>query len=121
MTSFIRISDIPHGEMRLLPIIGLRQQIQEDRNRSQPAALSEFVTDWQLPNNPVPSALAPFHGDSGPVEGGGFGDDDDFRDDHFDWRMDEGRGDEDENFEDEESHQEDDDLDALHRDIGGEG
>ena len=36
MTSFIRIVDIPPDELHLLPIIGLRQQIREDRNRLSP-------------------------------------------------------------------------------------
>ena len=33
MTLFIRIADIPPDELHLLPIIALRQQIREDRNR----------------------------------------------------------------------------------------
>jgi hypothetical protein len=36
MISFIRIVDIPPDELHLLPIIGLRQQIREDRNRLSP-------------------------------------------------------------------------------------
>ena len=74
----IRISDIPQDELYLLPIVGLRQQIEEDRNRTAPVdgpteqpmrsttrpdklpntmrraaghkamAGAAFVTDWQL-------------------------------------------------------------------------
>ncbi len=36
MASFIRIADIPPDELHLLPIIALRQQIREDRNRPRP-------------------------------------------------------------------------------------
>lgn|SRR5262245_58035418 len=45
--TFIRISDVPPDELYLLPIVGLWQQIEEDRNRpGMPGA--DFVTDWQL-------------------------------------------------------------------------
>jgi hypothetical protein len=103
MTSFLRISDIPPHELHLLPIIGLRQQIREDRNRPSPpndrtdpgeaesssrgqtfhadvlaaemsAATGEtFVTDWQLQDEPRPNSRLPFNGEDS--------DDDEDRDD----------------------------------------
>jgi hypothetical protein len=36
MTSFQRISDISPDELHLLTILGLRQQIREDRNQASP-------------------------------------------------------------------------------------
>jgi hypothetical protein len=103
MNSFIRISDIPANELHLLPIIGLRQQIREDRSRPSspdnvtnerqavnsppdpaqhpeaasrewPQAVGSFVTEWQLQDEPRPSARSCFdkedldeeeHGDEG--------------------------------------------------------
>src|SRR5262245_51800820 len=86
MTSFIRISDIPDDELHLLPIIGLREQNRKNRRRFNapanasdkqeaeappqgraqraeaapaevaPAATGRFVTDWQLHDEPRPSA-----------------------------------------------------------------
>jgi hypothetical protein len=85
MTSFLRISDIPADELHLLPILGLRQQIREDRCRfSPPAAAAQepeagagkgrahqagappagvslaererFITDWQLHDEPRPGS-----------------------------------------------------------------
>jgi len=86
MTSFIRISDIPADELHLLPIIGLREQNRKHRRRFNaptyasggqeadaapqgraqraeaapaevaPAAMGRFVTDWQLHDEPRPSA-----------------------------------------------------------------
>jgi hypothetical protein len=87
--NIIRISDIPQDELHLLPIVGLRQQIEEDRNRtvpknhptespkrgvSQPDKLPHtmrraaapmtvagagFFTEWQMQDEPPPNSRLP--------------------------------------------------------------
>jgi hypothetical protein len=123
MPSFIRISDIPPDELYLLPIIGLRQQIREDRSRpSSPngrteqgerdgslpgqtfhteaqtaevwaAAGGRFVTDWQLQDELRPSSRLPFDKEDIDDEDR---DDEDFDDDDFEGSEDEDAGEEEE-------------------------
>ena len=109
MTSIIRISDIPHDELHLLPIIGLRQQIREDQHRlsspnsrSKAAAREWFVTDWQLQARPIDRVNI---------------DDDEDCDDSED----EHSGKEEENYHTDENHNKGQDFGALYVDIGGEG
>jgi hypothetical protein len=148
MTSFIRISDVPADELHLLPIIGLRQQIREDRNRLSsansrinegeadgsppgrahhaeapaaevsPATGGGFVTDWQLQDEPRPSSRLPF--DREDIDDDEDRDGEDFDDEDFDNSEDEGAGEEEERFYADENHNTGEDFDALYVDIGGE-
>src|SRR5262249_15406247 len=83
-----------------------------------PAAGGEFVTDWQLHDEPRPSSHLPF--DREDIDDGGGRDGEDFDDEDFD-------DSEEEDAEDEEPSHADrngssgEGLDALYVDIGGEG
>jgi hypothetical protein len=148
MTSFIRISDIPPDQQHLLPSIGLRQPIREERNRlrspnsrinegeadgSLPgrahhaeapaaevplAAEERFVTDWQLQDEPRPGSRLPFDREDIEDEER---DGEDFDDEDFDGSEEEDAGEEEESHPADENHDTGEDFDALYVDIGGEG
>lgn len=147
MTSFLRISDIPADELYLLPIVGLLQQIREDRSRpsssanassehqtespprdpahhavasprkESPAADAKFVTDWQLQDEPCPSAHFRFDKESL----GNEDHDDEGLDEDFEESKDEDAGKGADNFRPNEDHIEGETFDALYVDLGGEG
>jgi hypothetical protein len=149
MTSFIRISDIPPDELYLLPIIGLRQQIREHRNRlSSPnsrvnegeadgtlpgrahhaeapaaevplAGVERFVTDWQMQDEPRPSSRFRFDREGIDDDEDRYGED--FHDEDFDDSEDEDAGREEESYHADENHNTGEEFDALYVDIGGEG
>jgi hypothetical protein len=124
MTSFIRISDIPPDELHLLPIIGLRQQIREDRSRpGSPngralraevsaaevwaAPGGRFVTDRQLQDEQRPGSRLPFDRED--------------RDEDFGGSKGEDAGGEGEKPPAGASPGRGEDFDILYEDIGGEG
>jgi hypothetical protein len=147
MTSFLRISDIPADELYLLPIIGLRQQIREDRSppsssananseqqtespplgpahhagtaprKESPAADARFVTDWQLQDEPCPSASCRFDKEGLDDEDR----DDEGLDEDFDDSLDEHAGEGEDRSCPNEGHIEGETFDALYVDLGGEG
>jgi hypothetical protein len=104
----IRISDIPQDELHLLPVVGLWQQIEDDRNRTAPTEQRNrgtnrpdklpdtllraaepmsvpdagFVTDWQLEPEAAPSSRLPV--DSVDADADKDCDDEDFADEDFD-------------------------------------